>query len=277
MPCDYPFQTKTGVSVPCGRCPPCKLRRVNGWVFRLLEEEKVSSSSYFITLTYDTEFVPITDNGFMTLRKSDFQDYMKRLRKLCEGYKLRYYAVGEYGSKRHRPHYHAIVFNVPSDKLFSDAWSLDGKMLGTVFVGKVSTDSIAYCMKYIDKPGRRLYGRRDDRCFEFSLMSKGLGKSYLSDAMVKYHKDDLSRNYCVKDGGYKIALPRYYRNKIYNKSELEEQLFVILDAVDERLLVDRREFDSLCYPESYSFEQWQASKKVGRLNHFYSNLKDRDL
>jgi len=107
--CDSPFfvlpkAAVEKVPVPCGRCPPCKLRRVNGWVFRMLEEEKVSSSSHFVTLTYDTSTVPISDNGFMTLRKRDFQLFMKRLRKLCLDAKLKDYAVGEYGTNYKRPH-----------------------------------------------------------------------------------------------------------------------------------------------------------------------------
>ena len=59
MPCDTPYSVKpkgwlNAIDVPCGKCPNCKKRRVNEWVFRLQEEDKVSSTSYFITLTYDT-------------------------------------------------------------------------------------------------------------------------------------------------------------------------------------------------------------------------------
>lgn len=156
MACDSPFFVTpkgrfSAVPVPCGRCPPCKQRRVNSWVFRLMQEEKRSSSAYFVTLTYDTRFVPISDNGFMTLRKKDYQDFMKRLRKLSPHVSIKYYAAGEYGSKFNRPHYHAIMFNVPDIELFAKAWSLDGIQLGAVHVGSVTGDSIAYTMKYIAK------------------------------------------------------------------------------------------------------------------------------
>ena len=105
MPCDTPYSVKpkgwlNAIDVPCGKCPNCKKRRVNEWVFRLQEEDKVSSTSYFITLTYDTVVVPISPNGFMTLKKRDLQLFWKRLRKaIGKGPKIRYYAVGEYGSK----------------------------------------------------------------------------------------------------------------------------------------------------------------------------------
>lgn len=142
MPCDSPIwinRAGKDFPVPCGTCPPCKIRRVNEWVFRLTwEEERNALSSHFVTLTYDSLHVPISPHGFMTLRKKDFQDYMKRLRKLHANVApdwppIKYYAVGEYGDLNRRPHYHAIIFNVSNDKYFADAWSLNGTQIGGVF------------------------------------------------------------------------------------------------------------------------------------------------
>lgn len=217
------------VPVPCGRCPPCKKRRVDGWVFRLLQEDKVSNSAHFVTLTYSPEHVPISPNGFMTLDKEAFPLFMKRLRKLTTN-KLKYYACGEYGTKNKRPHYHAIVFNVPDAEMFYDAWKVNGQHFGQIVVGEVTGNSIAYTMKYIDKagtveglyPGWKPFVGRDDRVKEFALMSKGMGASYMTDRIRKYHTDDLSRTYITVDGGFKIAMPRYYKNKIYSEDELAE-------------------------------------------------------
>jgi len=51
-------------------------------------------------------------------------------------------------------------------------------------------------------------------------MSKGLGKLYLTDKMIKWHKDDLeNRMYVPIKDGKKIAMPRYYKDKIYNERE----------------------------------------------------------
>ena len=41
-----------------------------------------------------------------------------------------------------------------------------------------------------------------------------IGIGYLSDSMVKYHRDNLI-NYALKPGGYKVKLPRYYQDKIF--------------------------------------------------------------
>jgi len=210
----YIRQRGEWMPVPCGQCPTCKKRRVDGWVFRMLQQEKASLFAHFITLTYDTAHVPFSDFGHLTLRKDDLQKYFKRLRKLVPDLKLKYYAVGEYGSKTWRPHYHAIVYNVPKERYFTDAWSIDGVSLGAVHVGAVSTDSIAYTMKYIDKGSFRPISSLDDREPEFAIMSKRLGANYITPNMVKWHKADLARVYCVKDG-HKIAMRKYYKDKIY--------------------------------------------------------------
>lgn len=277
MICDSPFYVLPKaalekVPVPCGRCPSCKLRRVNSWVFRLLQQEKVSDTALFVTLTYDTRFVPITSNGFMTLKKKDYQDFMKRLRKLTSA-TLKYYAVGEYGTNNNRPHYHAILFNCPDPELINQAWGL-----GSVHCGKVTSDSIAYTMKYIDKQkGKRLHAR-DDREPEFPLMSKGLGKNYLSDDVVGYHRADLTRLYVTKEGGHRIALPRYYREKIYSDDDKRKQTRIIQDRVEIEEQNSIREFEQL-YPagSGYTYEQYKSSARYGRYRRFYSNQKNRDI
>lgn len=40
--------------------------------------------------------------------------------------------------------------------------------------------------------------------------------------MIKWHKDDLdNRMYMVIEGGKKISMPRYYKDKIYTEEERE--------------------------------------------------------
>lgn len=283
MACDTPFYvTPKGwthaVPVPCGRCPPCKKRRVDGWVFRLMQEDKVSTSAHFVTLTYDVEHVPISGNGFMTLDKDAFPLFMKRLRKLCPDSVLKYYACGEYGGERSRPHYHAIVFNVPDPDLYFKAWSLSGVPFGVVHVGQVTGDSIAYTMKYIDKSSFRFKHSRDDRVPEFALMSKRLGRSYVSSAIKDYHTADYSRLYCVNAQGYKIALPRYYRSLIYDADDSGFQRSLIeaavADADGKNYDVFVRRFGSV---PGYTYEQFCESQRLARYDAFYQNQKIREL
>lgn len=205
--------------VPCGKCPECLKRRVSGWSFRLMQEERRSSSAYFITLTYDTQHVPISRNGFMTLDKRDVQLFMKRLRKAVslkdDSITIKYYLCGEYGKDRSRPHYHAIVFNVPDVYDIERAWRL-----GQVNYGTVTGASVGYTLKYMDKPKRIPMHRNDDRIREFGVMSKGLGCSYITDASIRYHSEKLLDRVCLTiEHGKKIAMPRYYKDKIYTEQQ----------------------------------------------------------
>lgn len=214
--CIAPFYVKKdgdNIPVPCGKCPECLKRRVSGWSFRLMQEGRQALTAYFITLTYDTSTVPITKKGFMTLNKRDCQLFMKRLRKQSLS-PLKYYLAGEYGEDNWRPHYHMLLFNARLEDV-QPAWQN-----GHIHYGDVTGASIGYTLKYMCKPRRIPLHQNDDRVPEFSLMSKRLGLNYLTEAMVNWHRADMNnRMYCNVEDGKKIAMPRYYKNKVYTDYE----------------------------------------------------------
>lgn len=91
------------VRVPCGKCAGCLHDKQNEWAFRILcESEDYIGRTYFIRLSYSDRFLPYTDNGDMTLKKSDAQGFIKRLR--SAGVACRYFLCGEYGDAFGRPH-----------------------------------------------------------------------------------------------------------------------------------------------------------------------------
>ena len=219
MSCSTPLQLKeTGVTVSCGKCSKCKKNRVNGWAFRLQKESIMYTSAAFLTLTYDTTKVHITPKGLMTLNVRDHQLYMKRLRMMhtrkyghCP--LIRYYTCGEYGSKNRRPHFHQILFGADIE-LVQPSWQN-----GSVHYGTVSGASIMYTLKYMMKPPVH-HWEGDDRVLEFQLMSARLGKNYLTPEMVTWHRNDMDkRQYIPLEDGKKIAMPRYYKDKIYTPEE----------------------------------------------------------
>jgi len=198
-------------TLPCGKCPQCVNDRINGWIFRLQQELKHATSADFLTLTYDTGNIPINEHSYPTLVKKDIQDFMKRLRKK-HSQKLIYFACGEYGDKTQRPHYHMILFNARQD-LIQPVWGL-----GNIHYGTVTPNSIAYTLKYINK--RSSLKPSDFRQKEFVLMSKYIGQHYLKEQNKQWHKADLTqRMYLPLEDGKKVAMPRYYKNKIYDEDE----------------------------------------------------------
>ena len=127
---------------------------------------------------------------------------------------IKYYAVGEYGTKSMRPHYHIILFNAKLE-LIDKAWQL-----GATHYGTLTEASVGYTLKYISKPAKVPMHKNDDRLREFSIMSKGLGENYMSEKMVQWHLSSLhDRMYCTIEDGKKISMPRYYKDKIYSEQQ----------------------------------------------------------
>lgn len=207
----YHNQKDRFVPVPCGKCPQCLKRRVASWSFRLEMESLLWNKQYFLTLTYDNENVPISENGFLTLRPKDLTDWFKRLRKRAG--KLRYYLCGEYGTNTKRPHYHIILFSTsslfPSD--IESTWTH-----GSVYYGRVEPASIRYTVQYYDKGVWNKSHVRDDREPEFSRMSQGIGKNFLTHRQVKNFLDNPQKSFIYNSEGKKISIPRYYKKRMYD-------------------------------------------------------------
>lgn len=204
------YIAKHEIYVPCGRCAFCAVQKRSDWALRLHYEAKKHVGSKFVTLTYANPHLKWA-NGVPQLDKRDLQLFFKRYRKT--GNKMRYYAVGEYGSKTYRPHYHVIMFGDIDEKAVRQAWPY-----GHVHIGSVTQASVMYCLGYVvNAKGKGMsYGREKP----FTLMSRkpGLGANYLTKAMIEWHKSD-RKNYAVLDG-QRRHLPRYYKVKIFSSIDL---------------------------------------------------------
>lgn len=74
------FHDKKGgepMQIPCRQCIGCKLKHSKEWAMRMCNEASLHDDNVFITLTYNSENLP--PDG--SLRKRDFQLFIKRLRK----------------------------------------------------------------------------------------------------------------------------------------------------------------------------------------------------
>jgi len=195
------------IVVPCGRCAFCLATKRSDWVQRLNVEWKKSLASYFVTLTYATPHLKWR-SGIPQLNKPDLQKWFKKVRKA--GYKIRYFAVGEYGSQTFRPHYHVLLFgSVPEDAL-RKAWDK-----GMVHIGQVTQAACGYCCKYVINS--KSWFMKKGRVAPFAVMSRapGIGAQYLTPEMVQWHKNG-RKNFMIVDG-QKRHLPRYYKSKIFSK------------------------------------------------------------
>lgn len=224
--------------VPCRKCFGCREDSAKMWTDRLMIELQDHDESWFITLTYSDYFLPYSqepnEDGVLpdrpTLRKKDFQDFMKRLRKACSNDHLMYYAAGEYGDSSKRPHYHAIIFSLHLDDL--KEWKRRGEFVyytsefleniwpfGFVAVAKVNRETAAYTCRYVMK---KAIGDEKQVYYdlgiepEFQLMSKrpAIGRNYY-DRVISGKQEDYYVNkihYLTDPDGSPISfnIPRYF-------------------------------------------------------------------
>lgn len=246
----YSNTLKSYIDVPCGRCSRCVDRSINGWVFRGLQELKVSDSAHFVTLTYGPWSVPRNSRRQLYLRRKDLTDYWKRLRDYhyrstavnVSSRRLKYIACGEYGDKNGRPHFHAIIYN-SHVQYINKAW----QRKGNVYIDSdVNAKNIAYTLKYIQKqivgPKKRHWPKDHEGkpAKPYRVMSKGIGINYLDDPQIIAHHKKFENNFVILGGKYKVAMPKYYRDKILDDGEKEDALAFIQQKVFEK------DFDLMC-------------------------------
>lgn len=130
--------------LPCGKCVGCRQDYARAWTDRMIMEMEDTDHAWFVTLTYDNQYVPkvpVIDehtgeikSWTLTTRIDDASKFMKHVRKRFPAtikpvhYEraakdpkypipgIRFYVASEYGSKTLRPHMHMIIFNLKLDE-----------------------------------------------------------------------------------------------------------------------------------------------------------------
>lgn len=233
--------------LPCGNCFECRLDYSREWANRLVLEslDHDYDTCFFVTLTYDDDHLPrfefdddklfnlcnclksskldqyhedhinmLIDNQHSTLKYSDFQSFLKRLRSSLKYYgypsDFRYYVSGEYGEKYRRAHYHAIFFNLhlPDLVLYGRNFNGDGLYTssfleecwsnGFVCISNVSWNTMSYTARYVMKKAkgevsRNIYdsiGLERESC-RMSL-KPAIAHSWFLDHSSKIYDDGIS-------------------------------------------------------------------------------------
>lgn len=107
MLCRDPYMAGA-IPLGCGKCLPCRINRRRQWMWRQYLESLCHDHSSFVTLTYADSFLP--QDG--ALEPVALQLFLKRLRRALHPRRIRFFAVGEYGGRTRRPHYHLSLFGL---------------------------------------------------------------------------------------------------------------------------------------------------------------------
>lgn len=242
---------------------PCRFNRRRMWTHRIMLEANEKEDNCFVTLTYADEHLPRTFNGKETLEPKHLQDWLKRFRATINPIKIRYFAVGEYGDRTFRPHYHLALFGWPECRHGFSRYTkrrqsccascdtiLDSWGLGQIAVGSLEASSAQYVAGYVTKKmtfsdDPRLEGRNP----EFARMSlrPGIGTFFMHDVaseMLKFNLDQTQADVpsALRHGSRTLPLGRHLRRKlrealgkdgdasIYEKIKYQEEMRPLLEA-----------------------------------------------
>jgi len=240
---DNPFAPESkyreAIKLPCGGCDGCRIDRSRQWATRCYLEASLHVSNCFVTLTYKPEWLP--KDG--TLVKRHLQLFMKRLRRRFPQNTIRFFACGEYGSKKQRPHYHICIFNfdfLPEHKIFykqtpagplyaiDESLQLWGtgknknfKSFGFTTVGTLNWQTAAYTARYIMKKftGKNAEEHYQGKIPEFNDMSRrpGIARAWLEKHKTDVYPDD----FVAMPQGRKMKTPKFF-DKIFELTDPEE-------------------------------------------------------
>lgn len=239
------------VATGCGKCIECRKQRARGWQVRLLEDIKDNTNGIFTTLTFSTES--------LIKLKWDVENYQiidgKRIKqkRIIQGYELdnaiatrsmrlfnerwrkkykkaiRHWMVTELGHQNtEHVHMHGIIFTNENPYEITDKWHYGYTWLGDEKLGitrnYVNESTVNYITKYISKMD---FDHKE--YIPIILSSPGIGNNYtINRKENKYKGKDTNELYRTSTG-HKIAMPAYWRNKIYSDEEREKLWLMKLD------------------------------------------------
>lgn len=168
MLCTKPYR-QGSLEFGCGQCGPCRINKRREWTARLLLEANTHAANCVATLTFKPDSCP------QSVSRKDVAGFMKRLRARIYPIKVRYYGVGEYGSRSERPHYHIALFGLGTSNTVDIQLSWKN---GFVHVAPAEPMYLAYCCSHITKMMHfrgdpRLEGREPE--FQRMSLNKGIG------------------------------------------------------------------------------------------------------
>lgn len=229
------------VPVGCGKCMECKRQKAREWTVRLIEEVNNTTNGKFVTMTFSDEAIIKLEKAVIeenpTLKGYDLDNaiatqgvrwFLERWRKEYKT-SVRHWLVTELGQKRtERIHIHGILWTDVNKPTVEKIWQYGNvnKRDKNWEKNYVSERTVNYIVKYISKADEKhkYYNPK-------VLTSKGIGMHYINRPDHKRNKfkgKDTRETYTTRQG-IKLALPKYYRNKIYTEEQKEQLWINLLD------------------------------------------------
>lgn len=245
------------IPTKCGCCIECRKEKQREWRVRL-EEELRSNFGYFTTLTISPEGIKeIEGKTGLKWEENPNEIATKSLRLFLErvrkdiGKSIKHWCVTELGEKNDRIHLHGIFFGQKSAELIRKHWKY-----GFVFIGGYcNSRSVNYMTKYMLK-----VDIKHPTFKQIVLASAGIGSGYLDRLDYLWQKQNYKNisvaTYTFRNGT-KMAMPKYYKNKIFTEKEREKMW---INSLNRGLL--------WIYGEKVKANDW---KTIDNLREYWQN------
>jgi hypothetical protein len=264
------------VPVKCGKCMECMKAKKNEWRVRLREELHNGMIGYFVTLTMSNEsFKMIYDKYFKNemvdgytldnlIATKSVRLFLERWRKKYKK-SVRHWLITELGSNgTENLHLHGLIWtNHPKEEI-QKKWNY-----GFVFIGEyVNERSINYMTKYCTK-----LDEKHPNYTPIILCSKGIGKPFFNnkDLHKKKYIPNKTQNFYRTESGIKLALPIYYKNKIYSEEDREKLWIELLDKGERYVLGEKINIKK---NETEYFQKLKAAQEKNKRLKYGSDEKD---
>jgi len=221
------------VPAGCGKCMECRKQKAREWQVRLSEEIRNNElPAYFVTFTYSEEELQKLDNEIdpkLSGYNRDNEIARLSVRRFTERWRkkhkrtIRHWLVTELGTSRtERLHIHGILWSKNKEDI-APIWKYGGIWFGDY----VNEKTINYIIKYLNKSDK-IHKEYKSKMF----VSQGIGRGYLkrTDKNNNIYKENEKTDETYRTRkGIKLALPIYYRNKIYTEDQREKLWIKKLD------------------------------------------------
>ena len=241
-----------GIPVGCGKCIECRARKGRDWKIRLLEEVRERKNGKFVTFSFNDEGLKHYENKCKGLKGYELDNAVASvaIRRFTENWRKKYkksprhWFVTELGERgTERIHIHGIIWTNRSEEEIADRWRFSkqnshaSQSVGFVYVGEYVNDrTVGYIVKYLHKA--------DIKHKEYVpkvFASKGIGSGYFrrSDWQRNIYNGRKTNETYRDRKGYKMALPIYYRNKLYTEDQ-RENLWAYKIEEDTRYVMGKK-------------------------------------
>lgn len=271
------------VPVGCGKCLECRKQKAREWQIRLLEDVRHNTNGKFVTLTFSNDSIyDLTmdlrekgyrgegyelDNAIATIAIRRFSERWRRKFKKS----VRRWLITELGHNgTENIHLHGIIWTDKSIEDIRERWNY-----GWIYPRKetqtpnyVNEQTANYLTKYVTKQDL------DHRLYKPKIFtSGGLGAGYMNRDDSKRHEykgDDTKITYVTRTG-HEVALPIYWRNKVWTDEEREKLWLNQLDR-EERWILGQR----ICMKKDDKdyFNTLEEARKINKQLGFGDDEKD---